>query len=49
MKNNGRYFFCSTVLVIMINIMLSLIAFSYWHLILAYPFALLPLLMAAET
>lgn len=38
----------AAVLAIVINAMLSPITFSYWHLILTFPFALFPLLVAAE-
>ncbi|KKD61497.1 3-deoxy-D-manno-octulosonic acid transferase [Grimontia sp. AD028] len=38
----------ATVLAIIINAMLSPITFSYWHLILTYPIALLPILVASE-
>ncbi|WP_017002665.1 hypothetical protein [Enterovibrio norvegicus] len=39
----------ATVLAIIINAMLSPITFSYWHLILTFPLALIPVLIAAET
>ncbi|WP_325891410.1 hypothetical protein [Grimontia sp. NTOU-MAR1] len=38
----------ATVLAIIINAMLSPITFSYWHLILTFPIALIPILVAAE-
>lgn len=50
-ENNAQWLllFCgSTVLAIIINAMLSPITFSYWHLILTYPIALLPMLVFAE-
>lgn len=41
--------FCgATVFAIVINAMLSPITFSYWHLILTFPIALLPMLVFAE-
>ncbi|MDF2183830.1 3-deoxy-D-manno-octulosonic acid transferase [Grimontia hollisae] len=42
-------FAVATVIAIIINAMLSPITFSYWHLILTFPLALIPLLVAAES
>ncbi|MGF1768661.1 3-deoxy-D-manno-octulosonic acid transferase [Enterovibrio makurazakiensis] len=39
----------ATVLAIIINAMLSPITFSYWHLILTFPLALIPIMVSAET
>ena len=38
----------AAVMAIVINAMLSPITFSYWHLILTFPIALIPILVAAE-
>ncbi|MGL6176432.1 MAG: 3-deoxy-D-manno-octulosonic acid transferase, partial [Vibrionaceae bacterium] len=42
-------FAAAAVFAILVNAMLSPITFSYWHLILAYPLALLPILVAGQT
>ncbi|MGL4734117.1 MAG: 3-deoxy-D-manno-octulosonic acid transferase [Enterovibrio sp.] len=42
-------FAAAAVFAIIVNAMLSPITFSYWHLILAYPLALLPILVAGQT
>ncbi len=42
-------FAVATVLAIIVNAMLSPITFSYWHLILTFPLALIPLLVKAES
>ncbi|MBV7298733.1 3-deoxy-D-manno-octulosonic acid transferase [Enterovibrio paralichthyis] len=51
-ENNQQWlllFAVATVLAIIVNAMLSPITFSYWHLILTFPLALIPLLVKAES